>query len=277
MTPSARRPSRSDRQRRAPTRDLWLALEALEDRRILAAFSYDGPTKALAITLDAEGEMRVSSSGSGNYVFTLVSSDTFKGTDTTGLSGNGLGNLTVTSALDIDRAVITNSVNNTAVNFIASTGTYVDHFDVVLTRSTGAWVPLVKVSGATAFAAASTFTATSSNISIEATTLSSETGDITLDADTGSQVPGTFSGMVINGSSITTSGGSIHLSGRGGDHAGGYQRGVAVMSNASIMAGSDGTTPGSSPSPVMAALRQARQTRGSSSPMARRSGRRGAP
>jgi nitrous oxidase accessory protein NosD len=242
MSPSALRPSRSGRKHRAPT--LRLALEALEDRRILAAFSYDGPMQALSITLDAEGEMRVASSGSGNYVFTLVSSDTFKGTDATGLSGNGLGTLTVTSALDIDRVSITNSVNNTAVNFIASTGTYVDHFNVVLTRSTGAWVPLVKVSGATAFAANSSLTAKSSNINVEATTLSSATGDIKLDADTDSQVPGTFSGVIINGSTITTSGGSILLKGRGGDYAGGYQRGVAVIGNSFVMAGSDGTMQG---------------------------------
>lgn len=241
MTPSARRPSQSGRQR--PSHDLRLALEALEDRRILAAFSYDGPTKALAITLDAEGELRVASSGGGSYAFTLVSADTFKGTDTSGLSGNGLGTLTVTSALDIDRVAITNSLNNTFVNFITSTGSYVDHFDVLMTRSTGVWVPLVKVSGATAFAAASSLTVTSSNIAVEATTLSSETGDITLDADTG-QVPGTFSGLIVSGSTITTSGGKIRLSGRGGDFAGGAQRGVAVIGNSSVVAGSDGTSPG---------------------------------
>lgn len=244
MTPSAHRPSRSVRRRSTPARDLRLEIESLEDRRILAAFSYDGPTKALAITLDAEGEMRVASSGGGNYVFTLVSADTFKGTDTTGVSGNGLGTLTVTSALDIDRVAITNTLNNTSVNFTTSTGSYVDHFDVLMTRSTGVWVPLVKVSGATAFAAASTLTATSSNISVEGTTLSSEAGDITLDADTGSQVPGTFSGLIVANATITTSGGSIRLTGRGGDHVGGYQRGVAVIGNSSVMAGSDGATTG---------------------------------
>ena len=236
MTPSARL-SRS-------LRPLRLALEALEDRRILAAFSYDGPTKALAINLDAEGEMRVSSSGSGNYVFSLVSADTFKGTETPGLSGDGLGTLTVNNTFDIVRVAITNSLNNTSVNFIASTGTYVDHFDVLMTRSTGVWVPLVKVSGDTTFVGASTLTATSSNISVEAKTLSSEAGDITLDADTGSQVPGPFTGLIVNGSTITTSGGSIRLSGRGGDSSGGYQRGVALVSNASVMAGSDGTKQG---------------------------------
>ncbi|MSR26534.1 MAG: hypothetical protein EXS06_05880 [Planctomycetaceae bacterium] len=233
MTSSAR-PSRS-------LRPLRLALEALEDRRILAAFSYDGPTKALAINLDSEGEMRVSSSGSGNYVFSLVSADTFKGTDINGLSGNALGTLTVTTPLDIERVAITNSLNNTSVNFITSTGTYVDHFDVLMTRSTGVWVPLVKVSGPTAFAGASTLTAASSNISVEGSTLSSETGDMTLDADPGSQVPGPFTGLIVNGSTITTSGGSIRLSGRGGDNSGGYQRGVALVSNATIMAGNDGT------------------------------------
>ena len=236
MTSSAR-PSRS-------LRPLRLALEALEDRRILAAFSYDGPTKALAINLDSEGEMRVSSSGSGNYVFSLVSADTFKGTDINGLSGNALGTLTVTTPLDIERVAITNSLNNTSVNFIASTGSYVDHFDVLMTRSTGVWVPLVKVSGATAFAGASTLTATSSNISVEGSTLSSETGDMTLDADPGSQVPGTFTGLIVNASTISTSGGSIRLSGRGGDHTGGTQRGVALVSNATVMAGNDGTKQG---------------------------------
>ena len=236
MTSSAR-PSRS-------LRPLRLALEALEDRRILAAFSYDGPTKALAINLDSEGEMRVSSSGSGNYVFSLVSADTFKGTDINGLSGNALGTLTVTTPLDIERVAITNSLNNTSVNFITSTGTYVDHFDVLMTRSTGVWVPLVKVSGDTTFVGASTLTATSSNISVEGSTLSSETGDMTLDADPGSQVPGTFTGLIVNASTISTSGGSIRLSGRGGDHTGGTQRGVALVSNATVMAGNDGTKQG---------------------------------
>ena len=168
MGPSAR-PPRS-------ARSLRLALEALEARRILAAFSYDAPTKALAITLDAEGEMGVTSSGTGNYVFSLVGTDSFKGTDATGLTGNGTKILTVTSTLELDQVKITNTVNNTVVNFGTSTGSYVDNFDVLLSRPAGDAVPLVKVSGDTAFAAAATFSATSSKINVEGAKLSSETG-----------------------------------------------------------------------------------------------------
>lgn len=234
MSPSAR-PLRR-------TRSLRLALEALEERRILAAFSYDAATKALAITLDADGEMGVTSSGSGNYVFSLVATDTFKGTDVTGLTGNGTKTLAVTNALDLEQVKITNLVNDTAVNFGTSTGSYVDNFDVLLTRPAGDAVPLVKVSGATAFDGAATFNATASKIEVIGATLSSGTGAITLDADSGAQIPGQFTGLVVNAATISTAGGSISLSGRGGDNAAGSQRGVALVNNASVVAGDNGKT-----------------------------------
>ena len=237
MGPSAR-PPRS-------AHSLRLALEALEDRRILAAFSYDAPTKALAITLDADGEMRVTSSGTGNYEFSVVATDTFKGTEATGLSGNGTKTLTVTSALDLEQVKITNVVSNTSVNFGTSTGPYVGSFDVRLTRPAGEAVPLVKVSGATAFAAAATLNVEASKINVEGATLSSQTGTITLKADSGIQVPGEFTGLIVNAATISTAGGSIALSGRGGDKATSSQRGVALVNNTSVFAGDDGKTWGS--------------------------------
>jgi hypothetical protein len=136
--------------------------ESLEQRALLAAFTYDGST--LAIDLDNSSEaITLTSSGSGNYVFT--SSNNFSGTNTSGLTGNGTTTLTITSALSLASVAITDSATGTSVAFGTNSGTYDDNFSIALNNTPGQ----VTIGNATSFAGAAALQATTSrNISVTA-------------------------------------------------------------------------------------------------------------
>jgi filamentous hemagglutinin family protein len=70
--------------------------------------------------------------------------------------------------------------------------------------------------------------------------VSTNTGAITLNASHGQQA-GDFSGVVINAANVTTQGGSISVTGRGGDAASGNQTGVVVKNGATVNAGGTGS------------------------------------
>ncbi|MBI1346897.1 hypothetical protein GC163_11480 [bacterium] len=74
-------------------------------------------------------------------------------------------------------------------------------------------------------------------------TISTENGDLTLDADQGTQQAGTFSGIVIDGmgTSVEVTGtGSLSLYGRGGDDTA-NQHGIVIQNGAMVTAGTTGT------------------------------------
>ena len=195
-------------------------------------------SEALTIDLNNMNEvLTLTSSGTGNYVFTSTSN--FTGTNTTGLTGNGTRTLTITSALVLNDVAITDSVAGTDVKFGANSGAYVDNFSITL-NAVGESV--VTVANATAFTgAAGLNVAAARNIVISAN-LSTATGNIVLDADNGVQQTGNFKGVDIDGVSgaeVTTTGGNITIEGRGGD-TGGNQIGVWVF-GAKVQAGGTGT------------------------------------
>lgn len=241
-----------------------LSLESLENRRALAAFAYDSVTKTLSIDLDnALAQLEVTSSGGGNYIFTSASGDSFTGTDQKGLTGNGTTTLTVTDKLDLSSVTITDSKSAIGVLFLGSTGDYVDDFSVVLDETTKT-SPQVSVVLATAFADAASLSIKAANIRVLAD-LSTALGQISLNADAGAQLTGTFAGVSIDGvgTVVSTAGGDILIQGRGGDGSGvaGAQHGVLIADGAIVSAGDTGgvygtvsitglggtTTPGAGP------------------------------
>lgn len=235
-----RRSSPSGSPTRGARRRRRLAVEALEDRRLLAGFTYSGTS--LSVGLNAETQLSVTSGGSGNYVLSLSGSDTFTGTDTTGLTGNGLATLTVTNALSLTSVTINNSVDGTTVAFAGSTGSYVDDFTVSLTRITTGIVPAAKFSGNTAFAEAARLSVTAPTITVSSATVSTTTGSLTLAGDTGVAVASAVTGLTITGSTVTTAGGAMTLSGRGGNADDGSLRGIAIVSNSTVKAGDTGSS-----------------------------------
>ncbi|MCP4783076.1 MAG: hypothetical protein GY878_05950, partial [Fuerstiella sp.] len=99
------------------------AMELLEDRLMLAAFSEAG--QQLDLDLDAaNSHVRVQSSASNEYVFTLLSGDTWQGTDTANVTGQGTAVLTVTPAgrSQFNIVSVTDSALGTSVTFAQSTG-----------------------------------------------------------------------------------------------------------------------------------------------------------
>ena len=214
-----------------------LELLSLEQRITPAAFTYTG-SNLLTIDLNTTNEvLTLTSSGTGNYVFTSTSN--FTGTNAAGLTGNGTTTLTITSALVLDDVVITDSVPGTDVSFGAHTGAYVDNFSITL-NSVG--VSVVTVANATAFTgAAGLNVAAARKIEITAD-LSTVTGNMVLDADNGVQQTGSFIGVNISGpgADVTTGGGNITIEGRGGN-SNSSNHGVFVEKGAKVQAGNIGT------------------------------------
>jgi hypothetical protein len=207
---------------------------------MLATFTYASPT--LTIGLNAASQLSVTSSGNGNYLFSVNGGDTFTGTDATGLTGNGLTTLTVTDALSITGVSIANSVDGPVVEFLDSTGSYVDGFTVTLTPIAGGNVPYTEFKGSTAFAGSAALSVTAPTIALSTATVSTATGALTLKGDTGAAVSSNISGIVLSNSTLASSGGTITLTGRGGNGSSGNLRGVAILSGSTVKAGDDGTS-----------------------------------
>ena len=71
----------------------------------------------------------------------------------------------------------------------------------------------------------------------------SAAGDLLLDADTGAQLTGNFTGLAITANLSTTAGsnGNIILRGRGGNNSAGSQIGVNIATGLTVTAGGTGT------------------------------------
>ena len=153
--------------------------EWLENRAMLAAFTYDSVAESLTIDLDnTNGAITLTSTGGGDYVFT--STNKFTGTDTTGLSGDNTKTLTITSALTLVDIFVTDSATGTSVSFGTSTGSYVDNLGIALDKTPGN----VTVAQSTTFAGSSTLSALANNVVLTAA-LTMGTGSVTLTAPAG--------------------------------------------------------------------------------------------
>lgn len=218
--------------------------ERLEGRAVLATFGYDAILGVVSVGL-ADGDVLTNTSqGGGNYVLSLAGGATFAGTDIPGqLVGNGLPTLSIDGDLPLIR-VATSGVGTTAdVSFGASTGVYVDDFQITLGTAAGD----VTIASPTTFNGSAGLAVDAARSVSVIANLATGTGSILLDADDGVQRVGTFVGVSVEGASVTTAGGSIVIAGRGGDGDGFFslQIGVAVTSGGLIRAGDNGAVHGS--------------------------------
>jgi parallel beta-helix repeat protein len=216
------------------------ACEWLEPRAMLTAFSYGAG--ALQLVVDNLNEtLVISATGSNGY--SISSSHDFTGTDIGGeLTGNGTKTLTVNASLGLTTAFVTDSQRGATVEFGTSSAgaTYsADFFASLAIPGSGT----IRVTDTTAFSGGHGLSAAAVRITVEAP-LSSALGSLTLDADEGLQAVGTAAGVVVSPTgSVTTAGGPISISGRGGDALLGGQVGVSI--EGTVAAGDDGTNFGS--------------------------------
>ncbi len=235
-----RAPARTSAQtRRRDRRGLpaGVSLEALEPRAMLTTFSYGGGVLDLIID-NLDESLVVSASGSNAY--TITSNKTFTGTDVPGqVTGNGTGTLSVATAAALGTAFVTDTKAGAAFTFGSSAPGATYDADFLLSLA----IPgsgTVTVADAVAFSGGHSLSASAARISVDAA-LSSATGFLTLDADDGTQATGVPAGVVIAATgSVTTGGGPIDISGRGGDSILGDQIGVDVLGT--IRAGDDGVS-----------------------------------
>jgi hypothetical protein len=224
--------------RRRVSRSHRASVEYLEGRSMLTSFAFGGGSLNLDIdTINTEVSMVAT--GGNSYVFT--STDLFAGFDIPGqLTGTGTNTLTITPALGLVNAFITDSATGAIVDFAggAPASTWDADFVVALA------VPgsgTANVTGGTAFSGAHSVSVAGVKINVSAA-LSSGTGAITLDADEGAQAAAASLGTVITSlGSVTSSGGAIVIAGRGGNGAG-SQVGVSILG--SVHAGNGGAAVG---------------------------------
>ncbi|RLS33683.1 MAG: hypothetical protein DWH80_00040 [Planctomycetota bacterium] len=234
VRPSKIRPVES---RVAPTH----AIERLEDRVLLSAFTASGSTLNVDLNT-ANANVAIVSSGT-SYTLTLTG-DTWNGTDSANVTGNGTSTLTVTAAglAAFDTISITDSAAGESVTFDDSgANTYQDDFSVVL-DNTGAGV--ITFNGATHFAGASGLSGlTTRNIQLNSgSSVTTINGNLTLSANAAGTTTGDFSGLRAENATIQTTGsGNIVVTGRGGnDAATGSHIGIALVNGSFINASGTG-------------------------------------
>lgn len=206
---------------------------------MLTSFAYGGGS--LNLDIDTVGaEVTMVATGGNGYEFT--STDLFNGIDIPGqLSGNGTNTLTVTPALGLVNAFVTDSVSGVIVNVAGGVGASTWDADLVVAIS-GPGQGTAGVTASTTFSGAHGVSIAAARIDVNAA-LTTGTGAITLDADDGVQAVAVPSGTLVGAlGSVTSSGGAIVIAGRGGDAVPGAQVGVAIRG--SVHAGNGGGSVG---------------------------------
>ncbi len=121
---------RGNRQRTRQSRRRKLAVELLEDRRLLATF--EQVNTELRLDLAADEQVSIASTETGYQVD--LASGTWSGSNSANVTGHGTAQLQITLAglSAFDAIAISDSGDGVGVVFAASTSTYTDNFSVVL-------------------------------------------------------------------------------------------------------------------------------------------------
>lgn len=192
-----------------------LLFEGLENRALLATFAEAGSLLNLDMNV-ANVAVGVVSAGT-SYTLTLTG-DTWSGSDSGNVTGNGTNTLSVSTAgLGVfDTINITDSAIGSAVNFNNSNAnSYGDTFNVNLDEAAGT----IMFSGASSFTGMAALTAsTSRNIVFSSgASVSTFDGNLTLNANQqATPTSGNFRGINVNAAAIASASGSISLQGKGG-------------------------------------------------------------
>ncbi len=220
--------------------------EALEDRRLLAAFT-GSSGNPLVIDLTANNSTLGIVAGASAYTLTLTGGDTWTSGDIAGgTTGSGGAVLTVTkdffTQLDIGDTGTGTSVtfNNSGAN------TYSDTINVILDSLTASTITF---NGASQFAGTSAISAsTARNIVLNSgSSITTVDGGITLKANEAGTTPGLFDGIRVQNSDLQTTGtGNITLDGTAGGDTGMNvaSYGVLVGSGSTVTSTATGATAG---------------------------------
>ncbi|MEI7922759.1 MAG: hypothetical protein WCJ40_12695 [Planctomycetota bacterium] len=236
------------RNRKGTKRHLEFFAGELEKRQLLATFTYSENVLTVIADTDLEEISIASITDYGNY--TLTTTSVFSGSDIIGeLEGNGTSSLTVYSNLSLNSIQVLDNPANTGASFVfnTSSGNFIDSLSVDFTNAnTG----LISVGTPIQFTGGANLSLSNANnqvsildslsanessslsisgryIDLTTATIATEDGLLSLNADYGTQQSGDFKGVLINQSLLSTAGGSIRISGRGGD-AGSTQYGVKI-------------------------------------------------
>ena len=226
----------------------------LEDRKVPAIFSFS--SGILSINADNDNELFSISADSNNGNYTITSIFNFSGSDRPGeLNGNATNMLKVSNNLNLSEIQISDSNGNfsgTELHFGISSGNFVDNLNVKFANlssgdiygdrlayfSNGAGISLtsnhsaIKIISPIRVTGSGAIRFQSRNIELNQD-ISTGSGDIELLGDLGYQQSGDFPGVIIY-RNLYSSGGSISITGRGGDSGAMGQYGVAITSGANI-------------------------------------------
>lgn len=208
----------------------------LEDRLAPATFAETATLLSLDFNV-ASKSLAIVSNGT-SYSLTLTG-DTWTGTDSANVTGNGLATLTVTAAglAAFDHVNITDSTAGSAVTFNNSgASAYADHFNVTLDDAAAG---AITFSGATSFTGSASLSAsTTRNIVVNAgASIATVDGSLTLNANQqGTPTAGTFVGVDVSGLIQATGTGAVTVKGKGGN-SGANQHGLRVQAGGDILGG----------------------------------------
>lgn len=207
--------ARQEARKRRGMRKLFM--EPLEDRRLLATLSESGTT--LTINLDNTGDqVGISSSGS---TYKLTSTNNFVNDVTNpvagaNVSGFGTTTATVTAAglAAYDTINVFDSAQDTRFTF--RSGTFSDNFTVAMNADTaiGAGELAVGFDGALSFSTSNVTVSTTRNIAfapISVTTVDFTSGNLSLQANTAGTTTGDFLGIRVSSTTINSTTGNITL------------------------------------------------------------------
>ena len=243
------------RLERAPRRiaSRRTGFERLETRAVLTA-TYSASGSEFIIDLNSAGDLNISSTGT-SYLFTLTNgsggTNTWSGTGTASVSG---ANLTANAAslAAYDTFTIRRSANFPRVQFLNSTGSYADNFNLSMSNGTLNRSGCITFDGTTTFAnngslrivtdyhvamlANSTLTMTNGNldmsINMQATSSVMELSGLMVDSNATIQTNGTGQTTIEarGGNGVSSTVQNLH-----------YNKGVAVINGGKIIGGTTGS------------------------------------
>ncbi|MCL4205954.1 MAG: hypothetical protein KJ000_26010 [Pirellulaceae bacterium] len=216
-----------------------LFFETLEDRRVLAAYTWSDGADTLAISLGDNESLTVSESG-GTVSFVL-STGTFTQSGGDAAPGDGTATITIAAAdlassVSIDNSTVTTGTNNVTFSSAGSLSSATMNVDITDTDATGT----ISFTGGFDITSSSSISITTNrNISVgTGSVITGGNGGITFSAN--QQAPPTeanFVGILINGATLNSGAGNLTVLGRSGVSELAFRYGVHVTNGGELTSG----------------------------------------